>query len=394
MTTSETKSRTYEETHPWISFQLDLTRANYKLWLLLGEAQSKCQHVIGIPLLPDVALFLHQVFLAKGVLATTAIEGNTLTEEEVLRRIKGNLELPSSKEYLGQEIDNIVAACNWIASRQMYAGASSKLTPAEIKQYNQLVLKKLPLAEDVISGALRTHSVVIGLYRGAPAEDCDYLLERLCTWLDESFDQSGPYNIAFGLLKAIVAHVYIAWIHPFGDGNGRTARLVEFETLLAVGVPTTAAHLLSNHYNATRSEYYRQLDMAHRSGGDLLPFIEYALQGFIDGLKEQIDLIKAQQLRVHWVNYVHDYFRDRASSADLRRKRLALDLTESVEPVALSKIRHISPRMAEAYAGKTEKTVMRDVNYLVKAGLLRKTAQGISVNMEIMHAFLPSLQSN
>lgn len=389
MTTSETKSRTYQETHSWITFQLDLSQASYKAWLLLGEAQSKCQHVIGIPLLPEGARHLHQVFLAKGVLATTAIEGNTLTEEEVLRRIEGNLPLPPSKQYLGQEVDNIVNACNQIG-QQVLSSAEVRLSPEKIKHYNQLVLQNLPVDDDVTPGEVRSHSVVIGRYRGAPAEDCDYLLERLCSWLNEAFNPEASYGIAFGVLKAIVAHLYIAWIHPFGDGNGRTARLVEFETLLSAGVPTTAAHLLSNHYNATRAEYYRQLDLAHRSGGDALPFIVYALQGFIDGLKEQIELIKTQQLRVHWINYVHDYFRDKNSLTEVRRKHLVLDLSNEPKAVSLTKIRYISPRIAEAYAGKTEKTVTRDINELAKMGLLTKTPKGIRASTERMQAFMPA----
>ncbi len=79
-----------------------------------------------------------------------------------------------------------------------------------------------------------------------------------------------------------MAHLYIAWIHPFGDGNGRTARFLEVKILLRAGIPTVAAHLLSNHYNATRSAYYRQLQRASASGGYVAPFIQYALQGFID----------------------------------------------------------------------------------------------------------------
>ncbi len=393
MTTSETKSRTYQETHSWITFQLDLSQASYKAWLLLGEAQSKCQHVIGIPLLPEGARHLHQVFLAKGVLATTAIEGNTLTEEEVLRRIEGNLPLPPSKQYLGQEVDNIVNACNQIG-QQVLSSAEVRLSPEKIKHYNQLVLQNLPVDDDVTPGEVRSHSVVIGRYRGAPAEDCDYLLERLCSWLNEAFNPEASYGIAFGVLKAIVAHLYIAWIHPFGDGNGRTARLVEFETLLSAGVPTTAAHLLSNHYNATRAEYYRQLDLAHRSGGDALPFIVYALQGFIDGLKEQIELIKTQQLRVHWINYVHDYFRDKNSLTEVRRKHLVLDLSNEPKAVSLTKIRYISPRIAEAYAGKTEKTVTRDINELAKMGLLTKTPKGIRASTERMQAFIPDSRTH
>jgi len=393
MTLLETEVRTYNETHPWITFRLDLREASPKLWILLGEAQSKCQHVIGVPLLPSVAEYLHQVFLAKGVLATTAIEGNTLTEEEVLRRIEGKLELPPSKEYLGQEVDNIVDACGLIATNQIRGSDPVRLNVEDIKEYNCLVLRNLPLDEDVVPGEFREHSVVVGRYRGAPPQDCEHLLKRLCTWLNKDFDIEGENKIAFGILKAIVAHVYIAWIHPFGDGNGRTARLMEFKILLSVGVPTTAAHLLSNHYNATRTEYYRQLDQAHKSGGDILPFIEYALQGFVDGLKEQIDLIKAQQLKVHWINYIHDLFKNRDGAASIRRRRLVIDLTEK-DIVPLSKIRHISPRIAEAYAGKTDKTVMRDINYLVEMGLVKKTKKHIRANIEIMSAFLPKKRPN
>ncbi|MEW5956545.1 MAG: Fic family protein [Chloroflexota bacterium] len=385
--------RTYQETHPWITFQVDLRKASHKLWMLLGEAQSKCDHVAGVPLLPNVAEYLHQVFLAKGVLATTAIEGNTLTEEEVFRRLEGKLELPPSKQYLGQEIDNVVEVCNLIAN-QIFTDESIELGVDDIKEYNRLVLKNLPLSEDVVPGEFREHSVLIGRYRGAPADDCEYLLQKLCEWLNSDFDVPGADKVAFGILKAIVAHIYIAWIHPFGDGNGRTARLIEFKILLSVGVPTTAAHLLSNHYNLTRSEYYRHLDQAHKSGGDILPFIEYALQGFIDGLKEQITTIKQQQLQVHWINYIHDRFRDEDSISNIRRRRLVIDLSEKEKPVPTSKIRHISPRIAEAYAGKTDKTVIRDINHLITMGLVERTRKGVRAKPEIMFAFLPRTHSS
>ena len=47
--------RAYERTHPWISFNIDLTKAQARFWMALGEAQSKCEHVAGIPLRPDTA---------------------------------------------------------------------------------------------------------------------------------------------------------------------------------------------------------------------------------------------------------------------------------------------------------------------------------------------------
>ena len=96
--------RTYARTHPWINFQIDLRKAPYTLWLLLGEAQSNCQHIAGVPLTPDAAEKLYELYLAKGVHATTSIEGNTLTEEQVRQQIEGHLKLPKSQEYMAEEL--------------------------------------------------------------------------------------------------------------------------------------------------------------------------------------------------------------------------------------------------------------------------------------------------
>jgi hypothetical protein len=54
------------------------------------------------------------MYLAKGAHATTAIEGNTLTEEQVRARMEKQLSLPPSQEYMGKEVDNIIHACSSI----------------------------------------------------------------------------------------------------------------------------------------------------------------------------------------------------------------------------------------------------------------------------------------
>ena len=383
-----TENRTYQETHPWIAFQLDLRRIDYTLWFKLGEVQAKCEHLAGVPLLPDVEEYLHQVYLAKGALATTAIEGNTLSEEDALGLVRGELELPPSKEYLGKEIRNIVRACNNIPEG-ILSGELAELTVDRIIELNALVLHELPMKEDVSPGIIREHEVGVGRYRGAPHQECGLLLEKLCSWLNvESFLPNEELRIASGVLKAIVAHLYLAWIHPFGDGNGRTARLVEFQLLLLSGVPTAAAHLLSNHYNLTRTEYYRQLDLASKSGGDVLPFIQYALQGLKDGLDEQLQTIRAQQFHVFWMNHVHNSFRQKVNATDLRRRQLVVDLSDETEPVPVARLRYLSPRIAEAYAGKTDRTIRRDVTVLEEMDLISRSYEGVEINRELMSAFL------
>ncbi len=82
------------------------------------------------------------------------------------------------------------------------------------------------------------------------------------TWLDklrsEVTAESRPEErFVNAALSAILAHLYIAWIHPFGNGNGRLARLIEVQILSESGVvPLVATNLLSDHYNKTRSAYY------------------------------------------------------------------------------------------------------------------------------------------
>lgn len=381
--------RTFEKTHPWLTFSVDFSRAPSRLWLMLGECQSKCEHIAGVPLRPDTAKKLYQLYVAKGVLATTAIEGNTLSEEEVLRHLQGMLKLPPSREYLAQEIDNIVTGCNLILS-DIKAGSVPILTSGTVKKLNQIVLEKLNLDEEVMPGEIRGHTVGVGRYQAPPAQDCEYLLDRLCEWLNsEAFNSQSEMAIVYAILKAVLAHLYLAWIHPFGDGNGRTARLVEFQILIASGVPAPAAHLLSNHYNQTRTEYYRQLDQASRSGGDALPFVLYATQGLLDGLRSQLQDIREQQLDVAWRNYVHEAFSDKKSPSDARRRHLVLDLSQSTRPLSFAELSQVSPRIAAAYARKTAKTLSRDVKALIQMGLLVQEPGGVRACKDLILAFLP-----
>jgi len=386
--------RTYEKTHSWINFQLNLREIDYTTWLLLGEAVSKTEHIAGVPLMPDAAKRLHQIFLAKGALATTAIEGNTLTEEEVLKHLDGELQLPPSREYLTREIDNIIEACNLIG-RQVLTEGPRSITVEEIKEYNRLVLQKLPLGEDVVPGGVREHSVMVGRYRGAPAEDCEYLLQRFCEWLDELEFPKGQES-SLSILSAIAAHLYFVWIHPFGDGNGRTARLIEFRFLLGAGFPTPAAHLLSNFYNLTRSEYYRQLDHASRSGGTMSDFIVYAAQGLVDQLQEQRKIIRDLQWTTAWENFVYQRFGS-GGEAHIRRRRLVLDLSKVTNEkgwVQVKDISDLSPRLARAYANKTEKTLSRDLNELKRMELILRQGRKVKANKAQILAFLPARAGN
>ncbi len=385
-----TSSRPYAESHPWLSFKLDLKRLDYEFWLALGEVQSKIEHVANSLLPPPVGRRLHSLYLAKGVHGTTAIEGNTLSEKQVRDRIHGRGELPPSQEYQGTEIDNIVAACNEIGE-QVWDRGDHQLTAQRVKEFNRLVLEGLRVEEGVVPGRIRQHSVAVMRYRGAPAQDCEYLVERLCDWIRDTKRQWEGSEIAFAVIQAIVAHLYIAWIHPFGDGNGRTARLVEFQILISANVPSIAAHLLSNHYNQTRTEYYRQLDYTSKSGGDLSKFLAYALEGLRDGLVGQIREIRKHQQQVAWRDFVHNSFRDIGGRgpAIARRRTLALELGRRNKGVTAAEIMVLTPELAKLYADKTTKTVSRDVNVLREMNLVLRTGRRVLPKRSVLKSLLP-----
>lgn len=358
--------------------------------MLLGEARSKIAHIAGSLLNPKVAREMHFVYLTKGVLATTAIEGNTLSEDEARRRIDGDLDLPPSREYLGREIDNIIAAFNEIED-ELVAGVALPMSRATIEKYNRLILKDLELDEGVVPGEIPAHAVGVGGYSGAPREDCELLLERLSEWLNGSdfAPRSAAWDLPMVIVKAIVAHLYIAWIHPFGDGNGRTARLMELRILLEAGVPTPATHLLSNHYNQTRTEYYRQLRNASRGDGDILPFVRYALQGFVDGLRDQLGMIRAQQFADRWEQYVYQQFGRATTPARSRQRQLVLEMSKVDEPMTKEELPTLSGGLIEMYRAKTGKTLSRDINVVVTMGLVRRQGNGYVPNKQVIEAFLP-----
>jgi cell filamentation protein, protein adenylyltransferase len=384
-------AREYQRTHPWIKFKLDLTKAPWTFWNHVGEAHSKCRHLAKTPLPPALARKMERVYLAKGALASAAIEGNSLSEEQAVAAVDGTLEVPQSQEYLQQELENLIAAIADIET-EIHNGVSFDVTPTRLRELNKKVLKDLEVENHVIPGEFRTKGIAVGtVYRGAPAQDCEFLVEAMCEWLNgEAFNREGDddaRNFMHGFLKAAIAHVYIAWIHPFGDGNGRTARLVEFGILSAAGIPSVAAHLLSNHYNATRANYYRQLDHASKSGGDLVPFLDYAASGFVDALQQQLTDVHELIVRATWVNYIHSMFPDRTLTG--RRQRdlvLALPHDDFVRRAMLTTL---TPGLAEAYADKKSKTVTRDLNALEKLELIERTPKGIRARREVMLSFLP-----
>ncbi|WP_050897349.1 Fic family protein [Patulibacter medicamentivorans] len=400
-------ARSYRKSHPWIDFQAPIDKLGHRFWMHMGSAESKCLHITRSPLKPDLARQLHQTAVTKGARATTAIEGNTLTEEQVAQAVRGELEVPPSQEYLEKEVENVIRLFNRLTKDLIDEEQPLKLTPEFLDDLNRELLVGTELRDGVVPGEIRDYSVTVGgVYRGAPAQDCPYLVECLCDWINgrelrptgaDADDPATKFSAAF--LRATLAHLYMAWIHPYGDGNGRLSRLIEFAILIEAGVPLTAAHLLSHHYNQTRTRYYARLDESSRSldGSGVAGFIAYSAQGFVDQLVEQLVEISRAVFATTWREYVYDTL-PADTVAKRRQRKVALALPMDTADVAdwprRVDIRRMTPKLAELYFDKGPRTVARDINALAKRGVVVCAGDRAAANSSLLIRHMPSARDS
>ena len=379
--------------HPHISFERNWHIDESTLFIL-GQCEAIIRIISAAPLEPETRRKLLLVSMRKGAQATTAIEGNTLSDEEVIKIDEGGY-LPPSKEYLQKEVQNVIAALNLILSEVVIDGKDHLITPDLIKSFHSYIGKDLGDHFRAVPGQFRTagHDVIVGSYKPPLGKDVVSLVVRLCDWLKESFHyEDGKQHFIEQVLQAIVTHVYIAWIHPFDDGNGRTARLIEFYLLLRAGLPDIASHILSNHYNGTREEYYRQLAQAGKEK-NLSRFISYAVLGFRDGLNEVLDVVQKNVLKTAWRNYIYEALDSRKAKGKTRvivkrRRDAALNFpTDSF--MSIEYILNNNPTFIKTYANYSPMTFKRDLLELEKLELIIKQDDAYKANIEILKQSMP-----
>ena len=342
----------------------------------LGQCEAIIEAICDMPIRPEHHGELLRVSLQKGAQATTAIEGNTLTDEEV-EKVAAGESLPPSREYQEIEVRNVIEAMNAILKDVAVGGRSPMISADLIKNFHKAIGKDLGEHFNAVPGRFREDSRVVGTYRCPQHEDVPQLVDSLCEWLTGEFEfTSGQQSFSDAVVQAIVTHVYIEWIHPFGDGNGRIGRLLEFYILLRAGNPDIASHILSNFYNQTRPEYYRQLDHANKAG-DLSEFIAYTVQGFRDGLIETLHKIQESQFQTAWRSFVYDRFaqrklRNRAVSRRQRDLVLSMPLRKELSSDDLL---ILTPEIARAYASSSERMLARDLKAVEEMDLVKKTGR-------------------
>lgn len=371
--------------YPHLEFK-KIWNLNRRSLIALGQCISLIKAITNTPILPEFYEELMKISLIKGAHSTTAIEGNTLTEDEIVKITEGE-DLPQSREYLQVEVTNILGAFNELLKETVYDGKLQLITPEFLKRIHLMVGKNLGDAFKAIPGRFRENNVIVGTYRCPDSKDVQPLIEKYCQWLREEFKfESNNQQFSDVIIQAIVAHVYLEWIHPFGDGNGRTGRLLEFYILSRGGNPDIALHILSNHYNQTRSMYYNKLDKAAKTR-ELTDFIEYALIGFRDGLQSTLEKIQSCQLLITWHKYIYDQFDGveiKKRDVFKRRRTLALEFPIN-KRLNINEIPYHSIKLAQMYSGLSAKTLKRDISELIDYKILIEKGGICEANINVIN---------
>jgi hypothetical protein len=140
----------------------------------------------------------------------------------------------------------------------------------------------------------------------------------------------------------------------------------------------------------TRPQYYHQLDRAGKTDNPA-EFFSYAIEGFLDGLNEQLQYIEQHIMNVCWRDYVYEQFAKLSGGKVIKRRRdLALKISDSKDPTSKESLLVL---MSSQYKNKTERTFSRDINELEKMKLVVRKNNNFLANKELMLQYLPFSKS-
>ncbi len=244
---------------PWTDLPLD-----EPLQAVLARVTEAYERLEAVRPLPAEAVRnLKEYFDVAWTHHSTAIEGNTLTESETRAVLLDGVTIAgkSLREHL--EVVNHRAGIERVeelAQRRMPIGEDV------IKELHALVLRGI---EDAQAGRYRAINVRIAGSAHLPpnAPDVPRWMNVFCAWLDgvEAQLVQEP-GLVHPVVAAGRAHHRLVFVHPFADGNGRTARLLMNLILIRCGYPPAIIRL------DERPRYYATLEQAHLTGDDR-PFL-------------------------------------------------------------------------------------------------------------------------
>ena len=249
----------------------------------IAEIESLRERVAQARILPEREIELRYRATVEKVHSSTSIEGNPLTLKQVDSVLRG--QSMTRRQYAETEVRNYKRALDHIDKRKL---EGSPLGSEDILKLHGLAMEGL-LPEGK-TGAIRSGPIYIVdqddrlKYTGPEAGTVRAKLEELVGWLS----WGGAEN-AHPCIAAAILHYQFVSIHPFADGNGRTARLLAMLFLGLRGYDFNGSLVLDSYYSQERGDYYAALHGCqgeeYREGQDITPWVSYFISGFLSSAK-------------------------------------------------------------------------------------------------------------
>lgn len=217
----------------------------------------------------------------KSIHSSLAIEANSLSLNQVKDVIEGKVVIGQQKEI--QEVKNAYKVYNMFKEFDCYC-------EADLLKAHGILMSQL----DQETGMYRNHGE--GVFDGTkvifvapPHELVPTLMKDLFTWVKQ--DDETPL-----LIKSCIFHYEFVFIHPFGDGNGRIARLWQ-NLLLSKWNPIFEYIPVESQIKKYQSTYYEKIALCH-SNGNSNAFIEFMLQMINDTLDDILISVKKESKNI------------------------------------------------------------------------------------------------
>ena len=203
---------------------------------------------------------------SRNVHASTAIEGNPLTLEQV-RALEEGRELVASDARSSREVLNYFAGLRYVEKHAM----KNSIRHEDLFELHRILADAV--MDQGSAGSYRTIQVRVGRHFPPAAVDVSGLMFELLEWWNTRAVKFSP------VLSSAILHYRFEDIHPFADGNGRTGRALALWELYRRGFDSHHIFSVDEYYWGDRPGYYAALDAVRVAGEDLTGWLEYCAEG-------------------------------------------------------------------------------------------------------------------
>jgi len=162
------------------------------------------------------------------------------------------------------------------------------------------------------------------------------------------------------VLRAAIAHYQLVYIHPFIEGNGRTARAMATLLLYTLGYDFKRFFSIEQYFDSDVDAYYQALLSAQQTAAqDLTYWLEY----FCYGLAIEIDKVKQQVLKLSQDLKLKKQLGEQVALSE--RQILLLELFQQQQSATSDDMQRVLPNISVD-------TILRDVKDLIQKGVIKK----------------------